>query len=203
MFTHKHSHVHTYSKQCIDASASRCSRSCIAKLLFNVTNSNLLPNIHSNWIYIIQYNSIHHVSSPSFFPPSVIQKKKRYCSVYGVTEPAAGVCLAISLSIVTLWFDLLAIWKATLGFHFKFLFYCNFFHPAKWNGKWRRNKNAWRKKDESLQRSERLVLRDIVRVFTCSCVWPNHGYVWAIVCVCRSKGVCVHTKGVLQNCVYV
>lgn len=73
-----------------------------------------------------------------------------------------------------------------------------------WN--WEETEELWGEKDESLQRSERLVLQDMIHVCVCCFffvfffLWRNHAYV----CECVSEGVCVHTKGVLlQDCVYV
>lgn len=76
-------------------------------------------------------------------------KEEIYCKVYEVAEFAAGVCLPFP----------------SPGFHFKCLFPLLFYTLPNGMEKWKRDKSALRKKYESLQRSEHLVLQDSVHVF--------------------------------------
>lgn len=130
--------------------------------------------------------------------PAIVQKNKSYCLVYAVIELAADVCLALAKKFSDSLYlpHRKQLWDFTLN-----LPLMHFFHTAKWNGKWRRNKSALRKKHESLQRSEHLVLQDTVHVFLCNCLRPNCVYMCvhkgcssSRLCLCLRAAACISLR---------
>lgn len=121
-----------------------------------------------------------------------------YCLEFAVVKPAADVFLAVSTQSYS---SSLIQSTCHTESNLRISLWC-IFHPAKWNGKWRRNKSALRKTHESLERSEHLVLRDTVHVFyaiVCGqivCVWAKE-YVCSqraffFKTVCMFKGRCLY-----------